>query len=183
MKVFSEISDDITAWIKKQHLFFIATAPLSQQGHINLSPRGLDSFRVIDPNRVVILDRTGSGNESAAHMHENGRVTIMFCAFEGEPDILRLFGEGEVIQPGGDDWDEYRSLFAKDVPGVRQIFHLMVTRVQTSCGYGVPFMDFVADRDRLTKWSEDKGEGAIREYQKEKNATSIDGLPAPGFGY
>ncbi|HEB59787.1 MAG TPA: pyridoxamine 5'-phosphate oxidase family protein [Gammaproteobacteria bacterium] len=182
MKVYGEINDEIAAWIAKQHVFFVATAPLSAQGRVNVSPRGLDSLRVIDPNRVAILDLTGSGNESAAHMAENGRLTVMFCAFEGDPRILRLYGEGEVVQPGNGDWDELRALFADDIPGVRQIFHLMVTRVQTSCGYGVPLMDFVADRERLTQWAAEKGPEGIAQYQREKNARSIDGLPAPGFG-
>lgn len=182
MKVYGEIDDELAAWISRQHVFFVASAPLGPQGHVNVSPRGLDSLRVIDPNRVAILDLTGSGNETAAHLKENGRLTVMFCAFEGEPLILRLYGEGEVVQTGDDDWDELHALFADPVPGERQIFHLMVTRVQTSCGYGVPLMDFVADRQRLTEWAADKGAEGIAQYQREKNARSIDGLPAPGLG-
>ncbi len=175
------ISAEHREWIARQHVYFVATAPRSDQGHINVSPRGLDSLRVIDPNRVAVLDLTGSGNESAAHMHENGRVTIMLCAFEGDPLIFRIYGEGEVVRPGDREWQELRSLFAEGVPGVRQIFHVMVTRVQTSCGYGVPFMDYVEDRERLTQWAVDKGEAGIAAYQSEKNAVSIDGLPAPGL--
>ncbi len=182
MKVYGEITDELGAWIDAQHLFFLGSAPLSPQGHVNVSPRGLDSLRILDPNRVAILDLTGSGNETAAHLKENGRLTVMFCAFEGEPRILRLYGEGEVIQPGDEDWAHLRGRFADDIPGVRQIFHLMVTRVQTSCGYGVPLMDFVADRQRLTDWAAEKGEEGIARYQREKNARSIDGLPTPGFG-
>ena len=175
------ITDELADWINNQHLFFIGTAPRGDQGHINVSPRGLDSLRIIDPNRVAILDLTGSGNESAAHMHENGRVTIMFCAFEGEPLILRLYGEGQVVQSVDLEWDELRAHFTSDLPGVRQIFHIMVTRVQTSCGYGVPLMDFVDDRQRLIQWATDKGSDGIAAYQQEKNCVSIDGLPAPGL--
>lgn len=167
--------------ITAQHMFFLASAPLSNQGHVNLSPRGLDAIRVIDPNQVAILDLTGSGNETAAHLLENGRITVMMCAFEGEPDILRLFGEGEVILPGDEDWTELRGLFAEDVPGVRQIFRVLVTRVQTSCGYGVPLMDFVAPRTRLLDWATEKGNEAVVQYQQEKNSVSIDGLPAPEY--
>lgn len=176
MKVLPVITPELEEWIKQQPLFFNSTAPLGGQGHVNLSPRGLDSLRVIDPNQVAILDLTGSGNETAAHLLENGRITIMFCAFTGAPLILRLYGEGEVILPGDEDWLDLRDLFPDDVPGVRQIFRVLVTRVQTSCGYGVPLMDFVAQRDRLLNWAADKSEADIAKYQKEKNSQSIDGL-------
>lgn len=176
MKVLPSISPELSDWISQQPLFFNATAPLSGQGHVNLSPRGLDSLRVIDPNQVAILDLTGSGNETAAHLLDNGRITIMFCAFEGEPVILRLYGEGEVILPKDEEWADLRSLFPETVPGVRQIFRVLVTRVQTSCGYGVPLMDFVDQRDRLLTWAEEKGEAGVQTYQKEKNSQSIDGL-------
>ncbi|MDH5446667.1 MAG: pyridoxamine 5'-phosphate oxidase family protein [Gammaproteobacteria bacterium] len=176
MKVFDSISNELTDWIYKQPLFFNATSPLGEQGHVNLSPRGLDSFRVLDPNHVAILDLTGSGNETAAHLLENGRITVMFCAFEGAPQILRLYGTGEVILPGNDDWAALRECFSEQIPGVRQIFKISVTRVQTSCGFGVPLMDFVAQRDTLTNWATKKGEAGIRDYQREKNSQSIDGL-------
>lgn len=179
MKVHPGITPELADWIQQQPLFFNATSPLSGQGHVNLSPRGLDGLRVIDPNQVAILDMTGSGNETAAHLLENGRITIMFCAFEGEPMILRLFGEGEVILPGDEDWDELRQLFPQNPVGVRQIFRVLVTRVQTSCGEGVPLMDFVAQREQLIKWSEEKGEEGLKAYWKEKNSKSIDGLASP----
>jgi len=181
MKVYTEITPEIARWIGQQPMYFNASAPMSGQGHINLSPRGLDSLRVVDPNQVAILDLTGSGNETASHLSENGRMTVMFCAFEGEPQILRLYGEGEVIAPGDRAWSELRGLFADDVPGVRQIFRLLVTRVQTSCGYGVPLMQFQAQREQLLDWAADKGEEEIKQYQNEKNCTSIDGLPAPNI--
>lgn len=176
MKVYPGITPELAEWIKQQPLFFNSTAPLGGQGHVNLSPRGLDSLRVIDPNQVAILDLTGSGNETAAHLLENGRITIMLCAFIGDPMILRLYGEGEVILPGDEDWAELRDLFAPDVPGIRQIFRVLVTRVQTSCGYGVPMMDFVAQRERLLNWAAGKSDADIAKYHKEKNSQSIDGL-------
>lgn len=181
MKVYTEITPKLARWIERQPLFFNASAPLGGQGHINLSPRGLDSLRIVDPNQVAILDLTGSGNETASHLAENSRLTVMFCAFEGEPQILRLYGEGEVIAPGGRDWAELRGLFAEDIPGVRQIFRLLVTRVQTSCGYGVPLMEFQAQRERILDWATEKGEDGIRQYQRETNAVSIDGLKAPNI--
>lgn len=176
MKVLPSITPELADWIKQQPLFFNSTSPLSGQGHVNLSPRGLDGLRVIDPNQLAILDLTGSGNETAAHLLENGRMTIMFCAFNGAPMILRLYGEGEVILPDDEDWAELRALFAVDIPGVRQIFRLLVTRVQTSCGEGVPLMDYVGQRDRLLNWAAEKGPEGIKKYQKEKNSRSIDGL-------
>lgn len=181
MKVYTEITPEITEWINKQPMFFNATAPLTPQGHINLSPRGLDSLRVVDPNQVAVLDLTGSGNETACHLAENGRMTIMFCAFEGDPQILRLYGEGEIIAPEDRAWTELRNLFPDNIPGVRQIFRLLVTRVQTSCGYGVPLMEFQSQRQRLLDWATDKGEESIQQYHKVKNSRSIDGLKAPNF--
>lgn len=176
MKVLPSITPELAGWISQQPLFFNATSPLDGRGHVNLSPRGLDALRVIDPNQVVILDLTGSSNETAAHLLENGRITIMMCAFSGAPLILRLYGEGEVILPGDEDWAGLRDLFAQDIPGVRQIFRILVTRVQTSCGYGVPLMDFVAQRENLLRWAAEKGKQGLRDYQKEKNSKSIDGL-------
>ena len=179
MKVLPSITPELTDWINKQPMFFNATAPLAQQAHINLSPRGLDALRIIDPNQMAILDLTGSGNETAAHLLENGRITIMFCAFQGEPMILRLYGEGEVILPDAEDWSALRRLFPSDVPGVRQIFRVLVTRVQTSCGYGVPLMEFVTQRSQLRDWAVNKGHEGIERYQHEKNRLSIDGLKTP----
>lgn len=162
-------------------MYFLASAPLEADSHINLSPRGLDSFRVSGDNEVVILDLTGSGNETAAHLQQNGRLTVMFCAFENEPRILRLFGKADVIRPEDESWPNYYQLFDETIPGVRQIFHLTVARVQTSCGFGVPLMQVLSQRDLLTNWAEKRGKNGIKEYQKKKNARSIDGLPAPGL--
>lgn len=174
------INQELAEWIQLQPVYFLASAPLSGTGHINLSPRGLDSFRVLNENEVIVLDLTGSGNETAAHLAENGRLTVMFCAFADAPRIVRLFGQGAVIRPGADQWVRYRSEFG-DLPGVRQIFHLKVSRVQTSCGFGVPLMQFEQQRDLLPRWAANRGEDGIQKYQREKNAISIDGLPAPGL--
>jgi hypothetical protein len=181
-KVLPEIDKELAAWITAQPLFFNATAPLSATGHINLSPRGLDTFRVLGPHEVAYLDFTGSGNESAAHIAENGRITLMFCAFSGAPRILRLYGRGEVILPGSENWQALRATFPDDLPPARQIVHVTVERVQTSCGYGVPLMTFTAQRDELSRWAEKKGTEGLYRYQEKNNRISIDGLAAPRPG-
>lgn len=178
-KVLPEIDEELAAWITAQPLFFNATAPLSAEGHINLSPRGLDTFRVLGAHEVAYLDFTGSGNESAAHIAENGRITLMFCAFTGDPRILRLYGKGEVLLPDSDGWQRLRARFPSDLPPARQIVRVKVERVQSSCGFGVPLMDFRRQRDELLDWAERKGEEGLREYQEKNNRHSIDGLPAP----
>ena len=176
-KVFESITSDLQKFIEAQPLFFVATAPLSRAGHVNLSPKGLDAFRVLSPTRVAYLDLTGSGNETAAHLAENGRITFMFCAFTGSPRILRLYGHGAVALPGTSRWAELVDRFP-DYPGPRQIITADITRVGTSCGYGVPLMELVRPRDTLLRWAASKGE-ALRRYRKEKNSTSMDGLAAP----
>jgi hypothetical protein len=181
-KVHPNISRKLQQWIEQQAVFFLASAPLESDGHINLSPRGLDSLRVLNEHEVLVLDLTGSGNETAAHLAQNGRLTIMFCAFENEPRILRLYGQGRVILPDAPQWSDWRAHFAADIAGVRQLFHLKLTRVQTSCGFGVPLMDFQGQRDLLSKWAQQKGPQGVHAYQLEKNASSIDGLAAPGLG-
>lgn len=178
-KTHPEIDQEMADWITAQPLFFNATAPLSAEGHINLSPRGLDSFRILGPQAVAYLDFTGSGNESAAHLAENARITIMFCAFSGEPRILRLYGKGEVMRPGDPGWDQLRAHFPADLPGVRQIVRIDLQRIQTSCGYGVPLMKYEGQRRDLVDWIEKKGEAGIAEYQRRNNSRSIDGLPSP----
>ena len=177
-KVVEEITDELRAFIERQPLFFVASAPLAAEGHVNLSPKGLDSLRVLGPRRVAYLDLTGSGNETAAHLAENGRITLMFCAFEGPPRILRLYGAGTVLLPGDAEWDALRPRFP-DYPGVRQIVVVEVERVQTSCGFAVPRMELVGQRDTLHRWARGKGEAGLVDYRALKNARSIDGLPAP----
>ena len=176
-KVLECITPELRAFIEAQPLFFVATAPLAGEGHVNLSPKGLDCFRVLSPSRVAYLDLTGSGNETAAHLHENGRITFMFCAFAGPPRILRLYGAGEVILPGGAGWEEASSGFPA-YPGIRQIIRAEVSRVQTSCGFAVPLMEYSGQRETLVRWAEAKGD-ALPAYREEKNSRSIDGLSAP----
>ncbi|NNF96138.1 MAG: pyridoxamine 5'-phosphate oxidase family protein [Halobacteria archaeon] len=179
MSVQNELSPELAAWITAQPVFFNATAPLSAEGHINLSPRGLDSLRIVDPEQIVILDFTGSGNETAAHMTENGRITLMFCAFEDKPRVLRVYGRGEVIRSHHPDWSNLRALFSPGLAGVRQIFRIRVTQVKTSCGFGVPLMQFVAQRDDLLQWAEKKGADGLERFQQKHNLRSIDDLPTP----
>ncbi len=176
-KVVECITPELKAFIEAQPLFFVASAPLSEQGHVNLSPKGLDCLRVLSPSRVAYLDLTGSGNETAAHLHENGRITFMFCAFAGPPRILRLYGAGEVVLPDTPRWEELIGHFPV-YPGIRQVITAEIARVQTSCGFAVPLMELVRQRDTLPRWAEAKGEELPR-YREQKNARSIDGLPAP----
>jgi hypothetical protein len=177
-KLFDCITPELREFMEAQPLFFTATAPLAKGGHVNLSPKGLDCLRVISPTEIAYLDLTGSGNETAAHVTENARITLMFCAFTGAPRILRLYGAGTVVLPGTSRWADLAGRFPS-YPGARQIIVAEITRVQTSCGYGVPLMDFSGQRDTLRRWAEAKGD-ALPQYRREKNAKSIDGLPAPG---
>ncbi|MWC29349.1 pyridoxamine 5'-phosphate oxidase family protein [Paenibacillus sp. MMS18-CY102] len=165
-------------FIRKQYLFFVGSAPLSEDGHVNISPKGHDAFRILSPNRVAYLDMTGSGNETSAHLLENGRITVMFCAFEGPPNILRLYGTGKVILPETVEWEELYPLFPP-LPGARQIIEVDVHKVQTSCGFAVPFMTYTEDRPTLQRWSVQQGEEGLIAYRQEKNMRSIDGLPTP----
>jgi hypothetical protein len=171
------ITDDLARWMRAQPVFFVATAPAD--GHVNVSPKGYDSFRVLSEHTVAYLDLTGSGIETIAHLRDNGRVTLMFCAFSGKPQICRIYGRGTVHELGSREYDEMLSHF-EQLPGARAIIVVDVTRVSTSCGYAVPLMDLVGDRDRLLDWERAKGEDALVEYRANKNATSIDGLP--GYG-
>jgi hypothetical protein len=176
-RTFPEITDELRGFIERQPLFFVASAPLAADGRVNISPKGLDTFAVLSPTRVAYLDLTGSGNETAAHLLENGRITFMFCSFSGPPRILRLYGRGRACQPDAPAWPQLRGHFA-DVPGVRQIIVADIDRVQTSCGFGVPLMEPVGQRDTLPRWAEAKGAG-LAAYRAEHNRYSIDGLPTP----
>ena len=175
-KFYDEIPQNMIEFIGKQHIFFVASAPLSAEGHINLSPKGRDCLRVYSPNQVAYLDMTGSGNETSAHLKENGRVTFMFCSFETAPMILRLYGTGRVVVPMDAEWNEMIDDFTM-LTGARQIIVADIHKVQTSCGFAVPFMDYVGERDSLEKWAENKGEDGLKEYHAEKNFESLDGLP------
>jgi hypothetical protein len=173
-KFYSEINPSLQEFIKKQKIFFTATA--HREGRINLSPKGMNTFRCIDNKTVTYLDLTGSGNETAAHLNEDSRMTIMFCSFSEKPLILRLYGQGRVIRPRNPEWQTLYSLF-ESLPGERQIIVLEVDSVQTSCGYGVPVYEFKEERETLIEWATKKGEQGIKEYWKDKNLKSIDGLP------
>ena len=177
-QIYPQLDSALIEWIKAQHVFFVSTAPLTENGHINCSPKGLDgSFAVTGPNEVAYLDLTGSGAETIAHLRENGRITIMFCAFEGKPRILRLYGQGEVVYPHHPDFDALSSHIEKRT-GTRSIIRIKVSRIADSCGYGVPLMDFQKDREALTASHARKGEDALQSYREEKNRISLDGLPA-----
>ncbi len=169
------ISTDLQSWIENQKMFFVATAPLAATGHINVSPKGLDSFRIITPTMVAYQDLTGSGIETIAHVNENKRMVIMFCAFDGPPKIIRLYGSGEVILPQDERFTEMSGKFPQRI-GVRAYIICHITGIQKSCGYGVPLYDFKNDRDVLEKWSEVKGDDGVIEYQSTRNKVSIDGL-------
>lgn len=171
-KRYTEISPRLKAFIETQKLFFVATA--TADSRINISPKGMDSLRVLDGNRVVWLNLTGSGNETAAHVRENSRMTLMFAAFSGEPLILRLYGKAKTINRHMPEWDALFPLFPP-LPGARQLFDLQVDLVQTSCGMGVPFFDYAGDREDLNAWAIRKGAEGIEQYWQEKNCMSIDG--------
>ena len=180
-KVFDGIDESLAAWISDQHLFFVATAPLSAEGHVNVSPRGLDCLSILDGHTVAWLDLTGSGAETIAHITENGRICLMFCAFEARPRIVRLHGLGRVVLPGDEVFEQVASQHPDHV-GARAVIVVDVQRVSDSCGWGVPIMDFVADRDIMRPWAEKKGRTGLERYRAQKNARSLDGLPALAVG-
>lgn len=174
-KFFTELSEGLRKFIVAQKIYFVSTAPAA--GRVNLSPKGMDTFRVLGPQRVGYLDATGSGNETAAHLRENGRVTMMFCAFEGAPLILRLYARGRSVQAGDPEWTQLRPLFGPPLAGERQLIVGEIESVQTSCGYAVPFFDYQGEREQLIEWAEKKGTEGLAAYHAEKNQRSIDGLP------
>jgi hypothetical protein len=174
--VSSALDDTLIRFLRDQHLFFVATAPSGSEGHVNLSPKGYDTFRIIDETTVAYLDLTGSGVETIAHVRQNGRITLMFCAFSGPPKILRLYGRGEVILPGDEGFADLSALFTEQ-PGVRAVIRVRLERVATSCGYAVPRFEYEGERDTLANWSEKKGLNELELYKREKNAESIDGIP------
>lgn len=169
---YGRIEPEFTEFIIRQKMFFVATAAAG--GRINLSPKGMDSLRVLDERRVIWLNVTGSGNETAAHVAENPRMTLMFCAFEGKPLILRLYGQARAVHPGDPDWQALLDQFPP-LPGARQIFDMTVDLVQSSCGMAVPLFEYVEDREALNDWARRKGQAGISQYWQEKNVTSLDG--------
>jgi hypothetical protein len=178
-KLYESITDHLRAWIAEQPVFFVATAPLSDSGRINCSPKGGDTFRILSPNEVAYQDYVGSGAETVAHLRENKRIVIMFCAFQGPPKILRLHGHGEVFGIDHPRYAELSSQFAPH-PSARSIIRVRIDRISDSCGFGVPLMAFQAHRDDAAKWALKKGADGLKRYVEEKNRVSIDGLPAFG---
>jgi hypothetical protein len=178
-KQYDTIEPAIATFISAQRIFFVGTAPLSGDGHVNVSPKGGDSFRVLGPREAVYQDYTGSGVETVAHVRENGRIVVMFCAFAGPPKIVRLHGTASVVVPRDDRFEAMRSRFP-DNPGTRSFVHIAVSRVSDSCGWSVPEYEFERERDNLDRWSASKGREGIAEYWVEKNQQSIDGIAGMG---
>ncbi len=174
MERFEQLDEKLTDFIERQHLFFVATA--GAEGRINLSPKGMDSLRVLDPNTIIWLNLTGSGNETAAHVLENERMTLMFCSYEKQPLILRLYGNAKMISPHDKQWARVSAQLPAH-RGARQIFKLNIDLVQTSCGYAIPYYDYQGERDTLVKWTDKKNDQELRQYQLEKNTHSMDGKP------
>ncbi len=171
---YSEITDKVKNFIESQKIFFVGTA--TENSKINISPKGMDSLKIINKNSIAWLNVTGSGNETSAHIQQNHRMTIMFCAFEGSPMILRLYGNAKVVHKNDTEWNEFYSLF-NNIPGARQIFVLSIELVQTSCGMAVPFFNYEKEREQLKNWAIKKGEKGLKEYWEQKNQISLDGEP------
>jgi len=178
-KRLEHITPELAEFIQHQKIFFVGTA--AEEGRVNISPKGTDTFRVLGENKIVWLNLTGSGNETAAHLIKNNRMTIMFCAFEGKPMILRLYGTAKIYHNRDQEFDEYIQLFPP-VSGSRQIIEMMVDLVQTSCGFAVPYMDFKEERTILNSWADKQGEEGIQKYWAEKNVKSIDGFETKILG-
>ena len=179
-KTYDAITDDLRSWIDRQKMFFVATAPTDTNGHVNCSPKGHDSLRILDESTVVYRDLTGSGIETVAHLKDNGRIVIMFCAFEGAPKIVRLHGRGDVIDRDDPEFPDLEAAFGNadktEQMGTRTFIKVHLSRISDSCGYSVPRYDYIADRDVLLKWCENKGADGVLTYQRENNSRSIDGL-------
>jgi hypothetical protein len=174
---YDAVPDHLAPWMEAQPVFFVASAPLSGDGRVNLSPKGGDSLRVIDPTTVAYLDLTGSGAETIAHTRENGRLTLMLCSFDDQPNIVRLFGQGEAVLPGDHRFAALAARFPEH-PGTRSVVVLRVHEVTTSCGYAVPRMELLAPRSTLAEWAERKTPDELDDYRARKNARSLDGLSA-----
>jgi hypothetical protein len=175
-KLHEIVDEPMRAWLGAQRLFFVASAP-SESGHVNCSPKGGDSFRVLGPTTVAFLDRVGSGVETIAHLRQNARIVLMFCAFEGAPRIVRLHGRGSVVSAQAPGYTALRAHFAGPELGVRSIVRVELTRIGDSCGFGVPLYRYEGERDAMGKWCEKKGLAGVETYVRDKNAVSIDGLP------
>ena len=173
---YDEIDDTLRSFIEAQHLFFVGSAP-STGGHVNVSPKGLDTLRIVGPRTIVYLDCVGSGAETIAHVRENGRIVLMMCAFEGAPKIVRLHGRGDIIEPHDVEYEALRALFPTSMPA-RSVIRISLERISDSCGYGVPTYEFRAHRPQLPAWTKRKGADGLTAYQLRNNRKSIDGLPA-----
>jgi predicted pyridoxine 5'-phosphate oxidase superfamily flavin-nucleotide-binding protein len=175
-RMLATITPAIAEFIAAQHVFFVATAPSGPDGRVNVSPKGLDTFAVVDERTVAWLDLTGSGIETVAHLRDNGRITVMFCAFEGKPNIVRLYGRGEFLAVDDPAAAPMVARFPEH-EGARTVVQVAVEHVSTSCGYAVPFMTYAGERPTLDEWAERRGRDGVRAYQARENVTSIDGLP------
>ncbi len=176
-KQYEQLSDAMIGWIERQPMFFVGTAPLAGDGHVNVSPKGMaGTLQIVDATTVAYLDLTGSGIETVAHLEENGRITLMWCAFEGPARIVRVQGRGEVVLPGSASWDQLIGRFAPS-RGARAIVVVHADRVADSCGYSVPLMAYQSDRTRLSEWTDNRTDEELIEYRATTNAISIDGLP------
>lgn len=175
-KTYPELDDALQRFIQAQSVFFVATAPLDAAGHVNLSPKGLDTLRIFGPKTIAYLDIFGSGVETIAHLRENGRIVIMFCAFQGPTKILRLHGQGRVVEPHEPGFADLQTHFPVLV-GTRAIIVIELTRISDSCGYGVPLLEFKAERPTLPAWCQKRGTEGLKIYRQEKNRRSVDGLP------
>lgn len=176
-KLHDAIDARLQTFIQRQHVFFVATAPSGDEGRVNVSPKGLVGLRVLGPREVAYLDYVGSGAETIAHVRENGRITLMLCAFEGPPLIVRIYGRGEVVEPQDEAFDRLRTLFPPSRLA-RSIVRIDVERIADSCGFGVPLMTYDRERTQYEGWAVDKSDEVVTEYQRKHNAESIDGLPA-----
>jgi hypothetical protein len=175
-KIRFEIDDVARRFIEAQHVFFVASAPLDAGGHVNLSPKGLDTFRILGPTTVAYLDFNGSGVETIAHLKENGRIVLMFCAFQGPPDIFRLYGHGRVVEAHEAEFAAFADSFPNH-ENARSIIVVEVARVTDSCGYGVPLFKYDGEREQLRAWARHRGAEGLKAYRQEKNRRSVDGLP------
>ena len=171
---YDAITDELRTFIEAQPMYFVATA--AREGRVNVSPKGLDTLRVLGPNRVVWLNGTGSGNETAAHLLDTPRMTLMFCAFAGKPLILRLYGTARAVHAGDEEWPGLLDLFPP-FEGARNVFDLEVDLAMTSCGFGVPLLDYVDQRPLMESWAHKRGPDGVSDYQQRKNRVSLDGLP------
>jgi hypothetical protein len=179
-KVYEQLDEELVGFIGRQHVVFVGTAPDSPDGHLNVSPKGLDTFRILGPKAVAYLDLTGSGIETVAHLRQNGRITIMFCAFEGRPLILRLYGRGRVVEPGDPDWDGLIARFP-EYPGARSVVVVDVERIADSCGFAVPLYEYRGERSQLIDYARRKGPEGLERYKAQKNRVSIDGIAGLRF--